>query len=46
MAVQEGFNQSPVYADVDLYASDQPLKDATLKALNLAGKSQEEMVRD
>jgi putative acyl-CoA dehydrogenase len=28
MAEQEGFNQSPPYGDVDLYASDQPLKEA------------------
>jgi putative acyl-CoA dehydrogenase len=28
MAVQEGFNQSPPYLDVDLYASDEPLKEA------------------
>ncbi|MGA8990573.1 MAG: acyl-CoA dehydrogenase family protein [Rhodoplanes sp.] len=27
MASQEGFNQSPPYVDVDLFASDQPLKE-------------------
>ena len=27
MAKQEGFNQSPPYVDVDLFASDQPLKE-------------------
>ncbi len=27
MAMQEGFNQSPPYVDVDLFASDQPLKE-------------------
>ena len=27
MAMQEGFNQSPPYVDVDLFASDQPLRE-------------------
>ena len=38
MAVQEGFNQSPPYLDVDLYASDEPLKEAVAaKPANEAG---------
>jgi putative acyl-CoA dehydrogenase len=28
MVDQDGFNQSPFYGDVDLYAADQPLRDA------------------
>ena len=30
MVEQDGFNQSPLYGDVDLYATDQPLRDAVV----------------
>lgn len=30
MVEQDGFNQSPLYGDVDLYATDQPLRDAVI----------------